>query len=968
LIICTHGQQHRAFQPYNANGNIVHVTTADFDAVGAKDHVVTATVDGVVTGFKRPEIIMDPAADNSLWEYRAGTFVFMIGTATSKRGKSTPDNLLLPGADGHLRVLDQAGTLHLDLAASSGALYCADAGFDSQGQPRIVAGGVDGNVYVYNWTGHSVGKVRPLDSGSIIRRLVVGNFDGKGGDEVAIFYNSGGFEGGGFLSFIELDKLQAPAYWTSTEPIKDDVATLGWTEKQLPTAYDMDDDGRDELVAHWGVLHPEKGPGSLVLSTMLATGERLRLKQEYDDVYEFTNTNWYVMPKGVVGKFKVGGMPRMMTIYGDDLYLLDYNMSKSEDQRFRVSDYGYSHTLYHFTDGARLESRSGGLDRLVLSGPNSGDDRFYVVDLSGDQWKVDAKTIDDSGALIPIRSSLDTLVDGIADFKGVVAEGGPVRYIIPIENTADGWKLGPDEIEAHADRAQASMKEMYSRIFPKGMPKRVTLYAYITLEPSKNISTYEAVRWIALLAQRGVHVSVICGHGPDVFLTSDALAQLYHASVVGGRSYMMLCTRELYNPGDPTKYIPLMRTLKQEASSLGLAPQKIMLSAKGAMISSMDHEDYEGLVQYKDVIVMGAEHSNVRLNEWTFAEQASLWLTGAIDSWSSNPIGDHIATNRIAEWTSMRNGHFVLRNLLTAFSLGATAFRTDVTLPQMNPLYLRNDTADSRLALASPYSQGIVPFLQLVEAGVFPSAPERDQLQGISPVAVALPKPSSRLQDQFLFHDFDKYKPQQQQFVVNNLECWHAYTKVPDYDATTILYGSTRRWDSLIPTSPSGFVPAVPFVTRAQVEEFPWCKRAFETDGDTWADFGSNLTLARDTIKAELVSQRTNMLLVVEPENDASSNVFWQLTRAKSDPGLYFLMLMDPHTMTPSEHHVKLRLGGGDGSELTYRVFDQFGSQTAPLGTLTSALSVLVDIPAGSVRFLTLRKASASSLPDDTYV
>jgi hypothetical protein len=59
--------------------------------------------------------------------------------------------------------------------------------------------------------------------------------------------------------------------------------STGWTDKQLPCAYDLDGDGGHELVAHWGVLHPEQGPGSLKLSTMLAAGESLHREADYDE-------------------------------------------------------------------------------------------------------------------------------------------------------------------------------------------------------------------------------------------------------------------------------------------------------------------------------------------------------------------------------------------------------------------------------------------------------------------------------------------------------------------------------------------------------------------------------------------------------------------------------------------------------------------------------------------------------------
>lgn len=72
---------------------------------------------------------------------------------------------------------------------------------------------------------------------------------------------------------------------------------------------------------------------------------------------------------------------------------------------------------------------------------------------------------------------------------------------------------------------------------------------------------------------------------------------------------------------------------------------------------------------------------------------------------------------------------------------------------------------DPALALGSGYRHGIVLFLRLVEAGVFPAAPSRSQLLGISPVAVALPAPNERFRNNAsINHDFNLYAPQPRQY------------------------------------------------------------------------------------------------------------------------------------------------------------------------------------------------------------
>merc|ERR1712046_323548 len=128
----------------------------------------------------------------------------------------------------------------------------------------------------------------------------------------------------------------------------------------------------------------------------------------------------------------------------------------------------------------------------------------------------------------------------------------------------------------------------------------------------------------------------------------------------------------------------------------------------------------------------------------------------------------------------------------------------------------------------------------MVEAGVLPSAPKPWQLKGISPVSVSIPTPNSRFQEQSTFHEFNEFKQQGAIYAANYLECWYAYANVPDVDITSIIAGTTKRWDSLFPTSPSGFVPLLPFHTREAAENKSWCNRSFETDVNYWAEFSSD--------------------------------------------------------------------------------------------------------------------------------
>ncbi len=960
-----------AFQPYSAQGdNLIHVTTADFDGVGAKDYVVAMSVEGKIIAFDRPAEITDPAADNRLWEYQTPcSFNIMIAAADASSG-DPGDEVLVPGTDGRLRILSSSGALLHDWTVSSGALYCVGVGVNSAGHVRIVAGGVDGKVYFLDESGTVVGAKTPTYKGNT-RRVVVGNFDGIGGDEVMVFYARAGFAGNRYIELYDLDTLARPAYWGATTPIEDDVGPtvdwgyegMGWTDKQLPWAYDMDGDGDEEVVAHWGVIHPENGASTNLLSALVPRGELLYLQANYRNVYEDTDTGKYLLQQGVPGNFKGGTGylgTEMFTLYGDDLYLVRYDTTKSVyTNRFRVSDYGYAHTLYHFTDGARLEDRNGGLDKIVLAGPANGDDHFYVVDLSGNQWKADAKTIDGRGVLGAVRDTLDGIRTDIDNFAGTVAAAGePIWYLDFFGGWTLGWDMAADNIELRANEMLAGVqvwRNMLGGGAPGYLPQRINFTITLNVDGKPKVTPEGLVAYCAALAQRGVHFCLVIGHNSQVFMTPDLVADCFEAAVVDGENFMMARTLELSDTDFIDLFKPHMDALRARAALLGVAPPKVMLCGKGPIFSAMSPSQASTYFPaYKDILVPGVENSNTTTLDWSFSERAGLWLNGDVEDWGCNPIGDNLAANRIAEWGGMNNAHVVLRQMLSQFALGARIFRTTSIIGKDNPLYLRGDTTDPDDAWTDPYKNGILGFLRLVEAGVYPNSPDRGQLKGVSPVAVALHDPDYvRLRMQELRHDHNQYAPQPATYVINSLACWNAYTDVTNVDATAILFNSKRRWDTLFPTSPSGFVALVPYATRAGLEANPWCKRAYETDGDTWAEFGS-LSAARDAIAAELVAQRANQLFQVENE------CFWQITQQKDDPNILFAVLMDSNTLTPTERDVKLKKCGASG---TWVVFDQFGSQTEPLGILASAGDeVAIHIPAGSVRILALKRVASGSV------
>ncbi|MCK4922434.1 MAG: T9SS type A sorting domain-containing protein [Bacteroidales bacterium] len=972
-----------AFQPYNAQGdNLIHVTTADFDGVGAKDYVVALTVSGKAIAFQRPDQISIPAADNRLWEYtELPTMAYRI-IADDVLGSSTGDEVILPGTDGHLRILSSTGSLLMDLSVSTGALYTAAIGKDYTGKTIIATSGVDGLIHFLDTTGVLITTVRPKTShanniSGVIRHLVTGDFDGNGSDEIVSFINRKSFTGNCFFDITDLSTFQRPAYYYGeTSENSDNVINLGFTDKQLPHAFDMDGDGDEEVAGHWGVFHPETGPGTQVFSTMLTDNEKITLGNYNDYAKNYliqnhgfpsntkekmTNTGKYLMQHGVPGDFDNDGNAELFTVYGDDLFLSDYTPST---KTLSISAYTWAHTDYHFSDVARLESRSGGADKIVLSGPINGDDHFYVVDITNTNWRTDARIIDGLGNFGEINQNLDQLTSDLDGFSGTEATVGdePIWFINYFASFL-GWEMTPANCATHAQSVYDAQQEWYDKIGGQTgyQPSRIRLAAEIASYvygvsndgDDPDVTAEGMVEFCRALAQKGAYFDLKIGHGSHQHMTPENLADCYEASVVNGECYMMARTRELSHYTYFDVYKPHLDSLLARAAAIGAEPPKVMLCAKGAMFSTWTQQQTDDFFpKYKDILVPGVENSNVNVQDWSIAERVGLWMNDDVKNWGCNVIGDNLTANRVAEWGGMRNAHILLRQMLNAYSLGATVFRVTSVTSKENPMYERGDVTDPNLDWTQAYKKGFINFLKIAEKGLYPNSPATEQIKGISPVSVAIYNRSDRLLEQSYKHDHHLYQPTTQDYVLNQFACWDAYTDVPDTDLSTYAWGAKRRWDNLFPSSPGGFVTIVPNRQASLLEANTWCNKAYQTNGDTWDSY--SLSGAKDEISGEILAQRNNLFFHVDGE------CVWQVTQQKDDPLTYFLLLMGNNVLTPVERSVKLKTGIPING--IAQVYDQLSSSSEAIGALSSTTDELsITVPAGTIRILCIK---LSELPD----
>ncbi|TRX64795.1 hypothetical protein [Flammeovirga kamogawensis] len=812
-----------AFQPYNTQGdNIIHVTTADFDAVGAKDYVVTMTVDGKVIAFNRPSEIATPSADNRLWEYTNLPSIGIRILAEDLIPDSLGDEILLPGTDGHIRILSSAGTLLIDKKISSGVLYSTAVGKNNKGETMLIVSGVDGLIHFLDTSGDLITTVRPKTDrtgkiAGLIRHLIVGDFDGDGGDEVAAFINRKSFEGNNFMDIIDLSTFKRPNYWNGeTGEISDNTTPgLGFTDKQLGYSYDMDNDGDEEIVAHWGVYHPEDGVGTKTFSTMIKEEEKLTLQkyegfaQQYlidnhgfkqKDKEKLTNTGKYLMQYGLPGDFNNDGKAELFTLYGDDLFLSKYT---AETQELAISEYTWAHSEYHFPGIARLEDRNGGGDKVVLAGPINGDDHFYIVDVAKPDWRIQARKINGKGVLGDVAQNIDQLtidIDGTTTNDEIGDD--KILYVGSSFNGWLGWEMTEENCQIKAQNTYDAMQEWYTKIGGSSRVRLVsslntTIYGETSQDENAKITKEGVIAYAKALAKKGVYFNVIIGHGNHLYMTPETFAAIYEASIIDGECYMSARTKEIRTKEYFDYYIPLLDAVIEKSEQLGTPPPMVMICAKGPVITALTQEQGDNYFpKYKDVLVPGVENSNVGTQGLSIQERVGLWMNGDVKNWGCNVIGDNLTPNRVTEYGGMRNPHVVLRHLLSQYSLGAKIFRITSVTNLGNPMYQRGDVTGEEQVWSGVYEKGVLNFLKIVEKGIYPHATKPSEVKGISPVAISLYNRSDRMLENSINHDHEFYTPVLNEYVLNKMACWDAYTDVPENDVTFFTGG--QNVDSII--------------------------------------------------------------------------------------------------------------------------------------------------------------------------
>jgi hypothetical protein len=332
--------------------------------------------------------------------------------------------------------------------------------------------------------------------------------------------------------------------------------------------------------------------------------------------------------------------------------------------------------------------------------------------------------------------------------------------------------------------------------------------------------------------------------------------------------------------------------------------------------------------RYRSVLLPCVEDSNSRTADAQLAARVGLWLDGQVDDWAARICADWFSFNRAWEWEAVKTGHPHLRYLTSQTFLGARVF-----------MLLSGDRQRTSGEWTRVGAESTAPFIHLIGRGVI-TPPKREQMRGIAPVVVNLQRPTPRFArhgaNGHAFQAWNADGTDREAWAFDRLDCYWGMAPLPPTDASSWLWGRTRRAADHLPvTGPHGFVCLLPGPPPRAGG--PWTT-VWTTDGDQFSQDGNPLSLdaARAAMTADLAAGQEKLPFRVE------GHVFWQAVAQPENR--YVLCLMDPGWVDPADRTAVLHtnLAG------TWKASDRMtGKSLGPLGA-----GLELRVPAGSFRII----------------
>ena len=856
--------------------------------LSGRDCIIGATYDGRITAFETDGRI--------LWDCTTGGFMFDI-TAGDLDGDGT-DEIAAANSDGKVYCVGADGKIRwtYDLQAPVEQVTVMRISGEN---PMIAAGGVSKEVVLLSPSGI---KTASAGVSGVVRVLRAGDFNGDGTDELFAL----DMYGQKTMDLILYAGMNLSLSWKGNSKDFKDV----WSEQSMSSiAYDIDGDGRDEIITGRAILDADT---------------EIRKSTQTNSRYDCGDTG-FRMPFVSAGDLDGTGMKQIVKINGRDITIHDANGKETGSVRLNQG----------FTDVLCMP-RNGKTEIILASSPN-GDDSLYRFSFDPD-WKNFLLTLPRTGRMAEIESNLTALSESVKIFgetKPLAGQSGPFPVVLD-ELQFNMPDDSPDKIATVCQFFEDI--RLYEREFPYQnlrFAKALWFGEKDLKSPdgkayaqegrlSYNLTRQDIAAFAVQLEKNKSFFLVTIGHGCKPFLSLGTIEAILEAAPDACLGFV-ICEDE------QEKDVPYyFQHFVQPVLDICAAHNKMLIMReKGAWwASSVSRREVRDTIfnpKYLSVLVLATEDSNSRSPDMNLAARIGLWLNGDADRFAARTSNDWFSFNRTWEWEYVMTGHPQLRSLAAQASLGASVFMNRTVMREADGTFNRYG------------SEGFAPFLHMLGKGII-APPKPEQLRSISSVALRVPAPS----EYFVngggnMHDYKSFDPKEiSERAFGRLPHYFGMSPTPRTDLSYLLWGRRTQFGNFIPPSPFGFVPVLPGV---EIEPKNYFSAVWNTDGERlWKDVeGADYSAAREALAVDLKTASAHFPFSVE------GNVFFQIV-SYDDDSSYIVYLIDPGYLDPATREAVIRPASG-----TWSAKDRLTG-----AAVSGSASFTISVPAGSLRIIEL--------------
>jgi hypothetical protein len=897
---------------------------------GSERLIIGTTWDNRLSAFE--------ATGQHRWDAPLGGFGFDVCCADLD-GDGV-DEILTAGADGVIGCFSIDGKERWTYALPAPVQQVTVARLDGK-SPVVLAGGMSREIVLLSPTGKMLRTLKTEGAlgGVAIRMLRAGDFDGDGRDEVALVGLRGRALDVRFLKGMDLQPLPATSPNTLktangiAADLENDAAAELLVGNAILSLKGQVDNSRPPLEGQSAVnqgqveknsRRPTKGQvkngggkGQVKSDTARATRLPQVPKERSYDYY-------YRMRSMAVGNLSGDPGREIAILDGPDIQLCSANGNVL----------GAAHAPVSFSDVVCLPGSPH--DSILLGSALGGDDNLYRVTFDGD-WGKQLALLPRSGLRKVVGESLDVVGQQAAHWRGSPMTGADRPIDVVVNHHMWAGRTTLKSVDAWIDEVRFFEKNFpYERlrfstcVWPgEQLPlKRPDGKVWRHDERlSHDLSREQLVAIARKFEQTRCPFWIQVGHGCAPHLSVASATAMLEAAPATCLGFV---SAEDEQAGEMAYYFehqvqPLLELCLARGKRF-IPRNKNVWWCQWPADATLRRLIFNG--RYRPVLLPCVEDSNTRTADAQLAARVGLWLDGQVDDWACRISADWFSFNRACEWEAVKTGHPHLRYLTSQTFLGARVF-----------MLLTGDRERVSGGWTRVGTEGVAPFLHLIGRGAM-TPPKREQLRGIAPLVVNFQPSTERFARHGAnghgFQQWDIDGTDRRAWAFDRLDCYWGMAPLPPTDASTWLWGRTRRAADHLPvTTPHGFVCILP--GPAPQRRGPWTT-VWTTDGDQLGKDGKRYSLeaARAAMEAELITGMATLPFGVE------GRVFWQVVAQPENR--YIICLMDPGWVDPSAQTAALHANLPGAWSATDRLTEK------PLGPLAPGLEV--SIPAGGFRII----------------